>query len=808
MISKTNKSYWRINPIMSLCRKNIFSGRILPPCSTRYISAMVQCERDSDRMRIMYEKRSAPVGDMHVKVVGSGSLNISKSVLLRVRNERMFFNCGQSGEHSGKAILNKGLCNNLFITHLDWIKIGGIISLIYKASTSRREEIIFHGPSGLDVFVRAAENFLRLNSNLKVTVSKSCDVETDILKIKSVSLHQKNRVTLNPTKIDTTFVRGRLAKKAIHQVESILDKVPESIVDLNTAYSYIVEIKSKSAWVLSECVKRGVKPGENMKKLWRGETVILDDGSVVKPEDVIQHENFPTVIILDVPSEGYLDDLLQKDEYKDLYSKVNPCVIVHFSPPSVMKDERYISWMQRFSTFTSHMIVNESNRWETPQKIQNRQEVCRLISPQFFPELISNRKRAADQFYVVHDEFQTEEPPIIISEENYDCWLQEWKCIPEDINFIQSWPGTILNLNSLNPVRDFQPLVISEEPAKNRQVFKCSYKTSPENPKITFLGTGSQSNSAYRNSSGILLELSSEYSILLDCGDGMMHQLACLYSAQKREKVISSLRCIFVSHTHADHHAGLIGLLCAIRNKTIQHQQENKLILLIPPVFIEWLETYHNKFEPILDNVILISLADLVARKGNTGKEINSLFRRHLGMKQITSCIARHSAFSYCVTFQHNSGWKISYSGDTGFCRDFAQIGKNSDLLIHEATFGTGLNLLAKQSKHSTTEDAIDLGKEMCAKQVILTHFSQRYPHITRLKDLENTRNVSVAFDFLQCHLKDFQYLPKLNKSYEKVFAAYESENLEEHERLTTRESLLSGISNAKYPPNEIEDLI
>lgn len=57
---------------------------------------------------------------------------------------------------------------------------------------------------------------------------------------------------------------------------------------------------------------------------------------------------------------------------------------------------------------------------------------------------------------------------------------------------------------------------------------------------------------------------------------------------------------------------------------------------------------------------------------------------------------------------------------------------------------------MAQIAKHSTTDEAIRVGKEMRAKHVILTHFSRRYPIIPCLRDLKDTKNVAVAMDFLQ----------------------------------------------------------
>ena len=44
--------------------------------------------------------------------------------------------------------------------------------------------------------------------------------------------------------------------------------------------------------------------------------------------------------------------------------------------------------------------------------------------------------------------------------------------------------------------------------------------------------------------------------MLLDCGEGTYGQLRRRYGAASDE-IIGSLKCIWISHIHADHHAGL-----------------------------------------------------------------------------------------------------------------------------------------------------------------------------------------------------------------------------------------------------------
>ncbi|MDX1798906.1 MAG: ribonuclease Z [Candidatus Lokiarchaeia archaeon] len=74
-------------------------------------------------------------------------------------------------------------------------------------------------------------------------------------------------------------------------------------------------------------------------------------------------------------------------------------------------------------------------------------------------------------------------------------------------------------------------------------------------------------------------------------------------------------------------------------------------------------------------------------------------------------------------------GRKITYSGDLKPCDSLIELGRDSDVLIHEATFAKSLAAIADEKKHSTSIDAANDAKEMNAKKLILTHISARYQH-------------------------------------------------------------------------------
>lgn len=113
----------------------------------------------------------------------------------------------------------------------------------------------------------------------------------------------------------------------------------------------------------------------------------------------------------------------------------------------------------------------------------------------------------------------------------------------------------------------------------------------------------------------------------------------------------------------------------------------------------------------------------------------------------------------------------LYFSGDTMFCQNLIKLGQNCDLLIHEATMESGLEIIAKRKFHSTTSEAIRAGKFMDAKFILLTHFSQRYSKIPFIPDKE--ANVGIAYDYMEFRLPQLPLLPLFYPCIKIMFNEY-----------------------------------
>ena len=128
-----------------------------------------------------------------------------------------------------------------------------------------------------------------------------------------------------------------------------------------------------------------------------------------------------------------------------------------------------------------------------------------------------------------------------------------------------------------------------------------------------------------------------------------------------------------------------------------------------------------------------------------------------LAMNEFHAVRVQHCHLSYAFVFVDTTGWKFTFSGDCRPSEELIKVGQGSDLLIHEATFEASMVEEAKQKKHCTITEAIDVGSKMKASHVMLTHFSQRYPKLPPL-----AQTVAMAFDLLSCRPTDCAWLASI----------------------------------------------
>ncbi|KAF7357029.1 hypothetical protein MVEN_01039500 [Mycena venus] len=315
------------------------------------------------------------------------------------------------------------------------------------------------------------------------------------------------------------------------------------------------------------------------------------------------------------------------------------------------------------------------------------------------------------------------------------------------------------------------------------------------------LGTASAVPTSSRNVSSTLVRIPFRGSILLDAGEGTYGQLARHFGPGVGD-VLRDLRCIFVSHIHGDHHTGVARILA--KRRQLDPPATQPLYL----VSIHKLHLYLRELAEIedlgLDDpsgsgvVTVISDALHIKQSGDyvyhgmwriEGAEPWTDYQRSsaagmrlciaLGLQSFNTIDVFHQVKCYGVSIRHQDGWSIVFSADTLPTQSLVRGGQGATLLIHEATMGDDEETMARAKSHSTIGQAIEMGRKMNAENVLLTHFSARYPRmppsvgIARpTGDAGGARDpvVALAFDHANLTLGSMwklnMYLPAIQQTF------------------------------------------
>lgn len=272
--------------------------------------------------------------------------------------------------------------------------------------------------------------------------------------------------------------------------------------------------------------------------------------------------------------------------------------------------------------------------------------------------------------------------------------------------------------------------------------------------KVVFLGTAGSLPTIIRNPSAFLINYEGEL-ILFDCGEGTQKQM------MKAKTGMQKLTSIFISHLHADHILGLPGLL-----QTMAFQGRTEPIMIYGPKGIldfikniEKLFTTKLKFKIITKQLINnetvkknnycikailmnhgIETFGYIFEENEKPGKFNKEKAESLGIEKGPLYSKLHHGekiklndgrvidpYKDGIVGKPRKGIKISYSGDTRENEYFMEKAKNSNLLIHEATFSKNEKDLAYEWGHSTASGVAILAKKYNIKVLALVHISQRF---------------------------------------------------------------------------------
>ena len=271
------------------------------------------------------------------------------------------------------------------------------------------------------------------------------------------------------------------------------------------------------------------------------------------------------------------------------------------------------------------------------------------------------------------------------------------------------------------------------------------------NRELVVLGTASQAPTRSRNHNGYFLRWDSD-GLLFDPGEGTQRQM--LFAGVTASQVTS----ICITHFHGDHCLGLPGVLQRMSLDQVPHVVEvcypaqsqevfgrlrhaslfrDRLRLRERPVGQDGpvtdtpsfrLETRALSHSVPTFGYRLVEpdgrrmLPDKLAALGITGPDIGLLQRD-----------GRLAAGGRTVTVEQVSepkpGQRFAFIMDTRLCDAAFALADQADMLVCESTFANAEAGLARDYGHLTAGQAGQIAAQSGARLLVLTHFSQRYPH-------------------------------------------------------------------------------
>lgn len=293
--------------------------------------------------------------------------------------------------------------------------------------------------------------------------------------------------------------------------------------------------------------------------------------------------------------------------------------------------------------------------------------------------------------------------------------------------------------------------------------------------EITFLGTSSAVPSKHRNHAGIIIKYFKD-TLLFDCGEGTQRQLT--YAKISPMKINK----IFITHFHGDHVLGLAGLIQSMgfrgREEDLNIYGPKGLGKIINAAFkIGYFQLNYNINIHEIGEGIVVETDEYIIRSIIAEHNIDNISYsvyekkkpRFLREKAIELGVPVGPAFGKLHNGQEvevngkvikpeqvlgppREGKKVTYSGDTRPCEKLIELARNSDVLIHEATYEYADLDKAIEHCHSTSKEAAEIAKKANVKLLALTHISPRYMTDINIKNeaREIFENTVVVSDFTE----------------------------------------------------------
>uniref|UniRef100_A0A8C8RQ88 Zinc phosphodiesterase ELAC protein 2 n=1 Tax=Pelusios castaneus TaxID=367368 RepID=A0A8C8RQ88_9SAUR len=702
---------------------------------------------------------------VYVQVVAAGSRDAGAALYVFSEFNRYLFNCGEGVQRLMQEHKLKVAClDNIFVTRMNWNNVGGLSGMILTLMDIGVPKCVLSGPPQLKKYLEAIQMYSGTLKGLDIAVRPYTDPEykDETMTVCQVPLVDGNRSVGGR---DPIPVVAFICKLHPRKGNFLVHKAKELGLPLGTATI-----------------------GPIIAALKDGKSIVFE-GREILPEEVCTPPDPTSVfIVVECPHEGFVDAICENDtfrRYQEGKGEGQLALVVHITPESVLHDSRYKQWLERFGPTTQHLILNENSNTVHSLRSYKIQTQLNLIHSEIFPLLTRCKSQEEEATFGV---------PVVRGECLLKYQLRPQKRWQRDLVVVCNSSEFVAEALELP---DFQDRV--EECRKSLEAGLVRSDKTEHYPEIVFLGTGSAIPMKIRNVSSTLINTSSTESLLLDCGEGTFGQL-CRHYGDQVDRILCNTAAVFVSHMHADHHSGLLKILLERQRAfATLGRPPSPLLLIAPTKMMVWLKEYHDNCQEILGPLRMIPAKLLVEGVKVSDLKMKALIATLLekyDFGEFQTCEVVHCKNAFACLMVHKSGWKIVYSGDTMPCKALVQMGRDTTLLIHEATLEDGLENEAIVKRHSTISQAIDIGMKMNAEFIMLNHFSQRYAKVP-VFSADFTEKVGVSFDHMRMSFEDFAAIPKLIPPLKALFAEDIVEMEDRKERRLRREAFMASANLA-----------
>jgi len=262
---------------------------------------------------------------------------------------------------------------------------------------------------------------------------------------------------------------------------------------------------------------------------------------------------------------------------------------------------------------------------------------------------------------------------------------------------------------------------------------------------LFFVGTAGSVPTARRGLPALLLRRGADR-ILFDCGEGTQRQLL-------RSVGLMDLTDVFITHFHADHWLGLPGMLQTFDLRG----RERPLTIYGPPGLTKLLAATRHVWGRVAYEIELVELEDdepveraeyviepfpvnhrglaygyAIVEDDRPGR-FDAALAEQLGVApgpdfgRLQRGEVVNGVRPEQVIGEDRSGRKLVISGDTAPSDVLVEAAYRADLLVHEATFTREEADRARETQHSTAEQAAKAALEAEVRLLALVHLSTRY---------------------------------------------------------------------------------